>query len=94
MISVIDEEKVDTVEKLDALYKLIGRRNNSGTNKLDADVEELTEDLYNLKFEQDVFNTKIKWDTKMGRIEITELEFKLFTHGRSGSPSNSIMKCY
>ena len=81
MISVVNEEVVDTSEKLDVLRKIMMRRINKSSEYMGRRTETVALKLYDLEFEHSFFKTRIKWDARLGRMETTELEFNLHAHG-------------
>ena len=81
MISVVNEEKVDTDEKLAILSDVMKRRLHKGISKWENEKEKVAKELGELKFEHTFFTTKIGWNPGMGIFEFTEVEFRLLAHG-------------
>ena len=81
MISVVNEEVVDTTEKLEVLRKIMMRRINKSSEFMGRKTETVASSLYDLEFEHSFFKTRITWDARLGRMETTEVEFNLHAHG-------------
>ena len=82
MISVVNDEEVDSPEKLEVLRKIMVRRINIGSEYMGRKSEKMALELYKLEYEHSFFRTRIRWDARLGRMEITEVEFDLHAHGK------------